>query len=137
MKRALAKQRGLGLATALFVITAMALLAVLINQLVRSGAQSTAEELNLVRAFFAAQSGVEYGLNRAFPPDASDTACPTVHDTELDFAAVDLGEDAEGLAQCSIEVSCHTLIVEGDPYYTITSTGTCGEVSRKVQVRAQ
>lgn len=129
-------QRGLGLATALFVITAMALLAVLINQLVRSGAQSTEEELNLVRAFFAAQSGVEYGLNRAFPPDDSDTACPTVHDTSVDFAEIELGDDGEGLAQCSMEVSCHTLIVEGDPYYTITSKGACGEVSRTVQVRA-
>jgi MSHA biogenesis protein MshP len=135
MQCAMQQQRGLGLATALFVITVMALLAVLITQLVRSGAQSTAEQLNLVRAFFAAQSGVEYGLNRAWPPDAAPGACPAVHNDSLTFPVVQLTVD--GLAQCTMEVTCATLIVDSKTYYTITSTGTCGEVSRTVQVRAQ
>lgn len=114
----------------------MALLAVLINQLVRSGAQSTAEQLNVVRAFFAAQSGVEYGLNRAFPPDGSASACPASHDSELVFAPVQLGEDSGGLGQCRFEVRCQVLEVDDERYYTLTSTGSGGEVSRTVQVRA-
>ncbi len=129
------RQRGLGLATALFVITAMALLAVLITQLVRSSAQATAEELNLMRSFFAAQSGVEYGLNRAYPPDGSTGSCPAVHNTSTTFPTVTL--EVDGLAQCTMDVDCATLIVDGDTYYTITSKGTCGDVSRTVQVRAQ
>src|SRR5690606_24624854 len=51
---ALHRQRGMGLATALFVITVMAVLAVLIAQLVRNNAQAAGEEFRLVRAFYAA-----------------------------------------------------------------------------------
>jgi len=128
-------QRGLGLATALFVITVMALLAVLITQLVRTSAQATAEELNLMRSFFAAQSGVEYGLNRAYPPDGGAGSCPAVHNSVVSFATVSL--PVGGLAECTINVDCATLIVSSNTYYTITSKGTCGGVSRTVQVRAQ
>lgn len=128
-------QRGLGLATALFVITVMALLAVLITQLVRSNARSIEEELNLVRAFFAAQSGVEYGLNRAFPPDGSASQCPAVTNTTADFTPPAI--TAPGLTQCTMDVECATLVVDTKKYYTLTSTGTCGQVSRTVQVRAQ
>ena len=127
-------QRGLGIATALFVITVMALLAVLITQLVRSSAQATEEEINLMRSFFAAQSGVEYGLNRAYPPSGS-TSCPVTHNSIVTFATVTIAVD--GLAQCRMNVQCAALIVSGNTYYTITSKGTCGDVSRTVQVRAQ
>ena len=135
MKRVLARgQRGLGIATALFVITVMALLAVLITQLVRTSAQATAEEINLMRSFFAAQTGVEYGLNRAYPPSGS-TSCPVVTNTSVVFPTVTIPSD--GLAQCRMSVKCDVLIVSGNTYHTITSTGTCGDVSRTVQVRAQ
>lgn len=128
-------QQGLGLATALFVITVMALLAVLINQLVFNNAQSTAEEINLIRAFYAAESGVQYGLNQAFPPDGSATACPVVTNTSAAFTPPTI--DADGLNQCTMEVSCATLVVSSATYYTVTGKGTCGDVSRTIQVRAQ
>ena len=128
-------QRGLGLATALFVITVMALLAVLINQLIKSNAQTTETEINLIRAFYAAQSGVEYGLNRAFPPDGSATQCPTVTNMTTTFTPPTL--TADGLNQCTMQVDCNTVIVSAATYYTITSRGSCGDITRAVQVRAQ
>lgn len=128
-------QKGLGLATAIFVITVMALLAVLILQLVRSNAESTQEELNLMRAYYAAQSGIEYGLNRAYPPDGSAGLCPAITNNSTTFTPATV--TADGLAQCSMEIECATLIVSSNTYYTITSTGSCGDVSRTFQVRAQ
>ena len=128
-RRSWRRQSGLSLATALFVITVMALLAVLITQLIRNNAETTQEEIQLIRAFYAAQSGVQYGLNRAFPPNGDMTACPAT------FTPPTI--TADGLNQCVVQVQCDVLTVSGDPYYTITSQGTCGGVSRTVQVRAQ
>lgn len=128
-------QKGIGLATSLFIITIMALLAVLIVQLIRSNAQTTQEQVNLIRSYYAAQSGVEYGLNRAFPPDGSASQCPAVTYTGTTFTPSTIL--ADGMNQCSMEIVCDTLIVSGATYYTLTSTGTCGDVSRTLQVRAQ
>jgi MSHA biogenesis protein MshP len=130
------RQCGVGLATALFVITIMALLAVLIVQLVRMNAQTTEEEILLLRAFYAAQSGVEYGLNHAFPPDGTPTACPTASaPMPMTFPLETI--DVAGLDRCTFDVSCSALTVDSTSYYTIRSTGTCQDVSRTVQVRAQ
>lgn len=128
-------QRGLGLATAIFVITVMALLAVLITQLIRSNAEATQTEINLLRSYFAAQSGVEYGLNRAYPPDGTVGLCPAVTNSATTFVPATI--TANGLNQCSMEIECAALIVSDATYYTITSKGTCGDVSRTVQIRAQ
>lgn len=133
------QQRGVGLASALFVITVMALLAVLITQLVRSNAEAIGEELNLMRAYFAAQSGIEYGLNRAFPPDGDPSDCPAVSPPAV-AATASLGSltfTEQGLSLCTAEIECGTLRVTGKNYYTLTVTGSCGGVSRTLQVRAR
>ncbi len=124
------KQQGLSLATALFVITVMALLAAMIFQLIRSNAETTQEEILLNRAFNAAETGVQFGLNEVFPPDGSASVCagptPTVYSLEQ-----------RGLNACEASVVCSSLVVSSETYYTVKSTGTCGDVSRTIQVRAQ
>ncbi|MDY6982083.1 MAG: hypothetical protein SV422_03255 [Pseudomonadota bacterium] len=120
------REQGLSLATALFVITVMGLLAVMIFQLVRSNAETAGEELQLIRAFYAAESGVQFGLNAVFPPGAGTRSCPATFTLE-----------DEGLAGCEAEVSCTSVMAESSEYHTITSKGTCGDVSRTIQVRAK
>ncbi len=124
-----AAQAGLSLATAIFVITVMALLAALIFQLVRNNAETTQEEILLVRAFYAAESGVQLELNKIFPPDGAPNVCAAGPNA---YAFED-----EGLNACAAETFCTPLVVDGDTYYTVRSTGTCGDVSRTIQVRAQ
>lgn len=131
------RQNGLGLATAIFVITVMALLAVLINQLVQNNAETTAEELQLIRSFYAAESGVQFGMNDVFPPDgvASDFSA-----SRCDGAGSPINYPAfavDGMNACTASVTCAPLSVSAVTYYTITSTGSCGDVSRTIQVRAQ
>ena len=123
------KQRGLGLATALFVITVMAKLAVLITQLVANNAESTREEIELLRAFYSAESGVQFGLNALFPPNGMPGVCPVL--------PVNYDLEEGGLGACEAEVSCSSVTVSSTDYYTITSTGSCNDVSRTIQVRAQ
>lgn len=124
------RQKGLGLATAIFAITVMAVLATLIAQLVTNNAETTQEEIELIRAFYSAESGIQFGLNRLFPPDGlTPGACPA---GPVNY---DLAEG--GFSRCEADVFCESVTVSAVDYYTITSTGTCGEVNRTIQVRAQ
>ncbi len=131
-----ARQRGVGLPAAIFVITLMASIAVAINLLVSQNAETFEEELRLTRAFYAAESGAGFAMNALFPPDEfpqydTNAICPDNAGSPriYEFAA-------EGLTQCSAEVTCELdTTIDSLNYYTITSTGICGDVSRTVQVR--
>lgn len=136
--RPLSGQRGLGLPAAIFVITLLAVLAVAINALVAQNDAAFEEEVLLTRAFYAAESGAGFGLNALFPPEefpayasgagAAPGSC-AVADGEYDLVAA-------GLNACSVSVSCTVdATVSGVDYYTITSVGTCADVTRTVQVR--
>lgn len=123
-------ESGLGLATAIFVITVMAVLATLIAQLVANNAETTQEEIELIRAFYSAESGIQFGLNRLFPPDGvTPGVCPA--------GPVNYDLTEGGFSRCEADVFCESVTVSAVDYYTITSTGTCGEVNRTIQVRAQ
>jgi MSHA biogenesis protein MshP len=125
----------LSLATALFVITVMAVLAAMIFQLVRNNAQTTQEEILLVRSFYAAETGVQFGLNRIFPPDGigADT-CPFAPNPTT---TVTYNLEEDGVAECKAEVTCTKVTADSTDYFTVQSKGTCGDVSRTIQVRAQ
>ena len=55
-------QAGIGLPAAIFVITIMAVIAIGINQLISQNAQTFEEEINLIRAFYAAESGAGFAM---------------------------------------------------------------------------
>lgn len=138
MRHLSGRQRGIGLPAAIFVITVMAALAVAINALVADNTRNVQEEIQLTRAFQAAESAAGFAMNARFPPGefpqyAGDATCPDNEGAprEYDFTV-------EGLSGCSAAVSCAVgPTVNGEEYYTIASTGTCGEVSRTVQVRTR
>lgn len=125
-------QAGIGLPAAIFVITLMAAIAVAINLLVGQNAQTFAEEINLTRAFYAAESGAGIAMNTIFPPEeyptyATNAECaagPRVYTFTVD-----------GLNQCTATVTCSEVTVSGTNYATIESEGQCGDVIRTIQVR--
>lgn len=126
------KQNGVGLPAAIFVITLMAGIAVAINQLVSQNAQTFQEEINLARAFYAAESGAGIAMNTIFPPEAypsyaSGAECvtgPRVYNFTVD-----------GINQCSASVTCNSVSVGGNDFATIESEGTCDDVKKTIQVR--
>jgi MSHA biogenesis protein MshP len=128
----LCKQRGLGLPAAIFIITVLALIAAAVNLLVEQNAQTYAEEINLTRAFYAAESGAGIAMNTIYPPEeypaygttAECAAGPRTYELQI-----------EGLLNCSVEVSCDLITHSGGSYATITSTGSCGDVQRTIRVR--
>lgn len=125
------RQRGVGLAAAIFIITVMAAIAAAVFSLVSQNAQTYTEEINLSRAFYAAESGAGFAMNTVFPPEdyPSYSTLPRCDvTTTYDFVV-------EGLNQCSAIVSCTTITNAASTYATIQSTGSCGDVSRTIQVR--
>lgn len=128
------KQAGVNLPGAIFVITLLALLAVAINALVTQSSQSYQEEINLTRAFYAAESGAGFAMNTIFPPEgfpaygapAECAAGPRVYTFSV-----------PGLNQCEASVTCSSKAVGGANYATITSVGSCDNIERTVQVRTQ
>jgi MSHA biogenesis protein MshP len=128
-------QQGIGLPAAIFIITVMALIAAAVNQLVSQNAQTYTEELNLTRAFYAAESGAGFGMNTVFPPEDFASGYPNINKCPGVGSPTLYSFVSEGLDGCSALVTC-TLIAEGgSTYSTIESTGTCSDVQRTIQVR--
>lgn len=130
----LSGQRGIGIPAALFVITLLAIIAVAINLLLEQNAETYEEEVNLTRAFYAAESGAGIALNSVFPPDEfpqynSNAEC-AAGPREYVFTIA-------GLSECTASVTCSVdATVASVEYYTIVSEGSCNGVSRTVQVRS-
>ena len=123
-------QAGVGLPAAIFVITVLVVIAFGVSQLVSQNAETFEEEINLTRAFYAAESGAGFAMNTLYPPEeypgyASGTCAAS---TSINFVS-------DGLNQCSATVTCNEITVGSKNYATIKSTGTCNNVERTIQVR--
>jgi MSHA biogenesis protein MshP len=110
----------------------MAVIAVAVNQLVSQNAQTFEEELNLTRAFYAAESGAGFAMNTVFPPDEYSAYATTAECVSIDRV---YNFTVDGLNQCSATVSCDSLLIGTTNYATIQSEGSCGDVERTVQIR--
>lgn len=127
-------QRGIGIPAALFVITLLGLIAVAITLLQEQNAESYEEEVNLTRAFYAAESGAGFALNSIFPPEEfpqyNSTAECAAGPREYTFTI-------PGLNECTASVTCSIdATVSSVKYYTVVSEGSCSGVTRTVQVRS-
>tara|TARA_R100001377_G_C3182689_1_gene107280 strand:- start:893 stop:1327 length:435 start_codon:yes stop_codon:yes gene_type:complete len=127
-------QRGIGIPAALFVITLFAVLAVAINLLQEQNAETYEEQVNLTRAFYAAESGAGIAMNSIFPPEEF----PQYNvDAECAAGPREYVFTIDGLNACTATVTCSVdATVSSVEYYTIVSEGSCNGVSRKVQVRS-
>ena len=125
------QMQGIGLMGAVFFMVVVALLSAAITRSVTTGADAFALEIISQRAFFAAESGAQLGVQAVYPPQGTGT-CGT---NSWDLSVIDL-------PQCRATVSCRSSTVAGVDYHTIESTGRCsdgGEIvaERIVLVRAQ
>jgi len=129
-------QHGFGLPLAIFVMTILASLAVMMSGLVNDNMIGRTDQANLVRAMMVAQSGAGLALNQMFPPSDSpeyqNTTCPA----SFTFSNIDITADP-GMASCSLTVGCAAVGVSPNTMYVVTSKGTCDGVSRSIQVDAR
>ena len=108
------KQRGLGLISAIFVITVMALLAVGVASLVANSANIHSWKILSMRAQSAAQSGLQIKLAAiADSPDCTANSSEYIYNTAA-------------LYQCTAVVSCSSVKYQDKNYITLNSLGSCG-----------
>jgi MSHA biogenesis protein MshP len=107
----------------------VAFLVTAIVRMVRTSGEAFAQDVTNHRAFLAAESGAQLGLNRVFAPVGSGACGNWVWDLT-----------ALGLPACQAIVTCRTEVVQAVPHYTVESDGRCdvgGYVAqRRVLVRA-
>ena len=124
------RQNGLGLISAIFLIIVVSVLTLAIVRSVRTSAEAFAVDVVSQRAFLAAESGAQLGLNRLFAPVGAGACANQVW----------LLDDV-GLPYCQATVACRTETVAGNDYYTLSSDGRCdvgGVVAeRRVLLRAK
>ncbi|KXS51737.1 MAG: MSHA bioproteinis protein MshP [Marinobacter sp. T13-3] len=121
------KQTGAGLPVALFIITVLALLVVGMAQLQESSGRSISLQIQSQRAFFAAESGGQVGVNRVLA-DPTNPQC---------FANDTLNFSNAGLSGCRAVIRCTD--ITGNGLFEVISEGRCGTgqeaASRTVEVR--
>ena len=103
------KQCGVSIIAAIFMITVLALLATAAVQLITTGQQSISQEITSVKAYFASQSGLQWGMYQAVytSPSSSHT---------LTFSN-------GGLSSTMVDVSFSSSSIDSNTYYLIDANG--------------
>lgn len=134
----LPKQKGSALVIAIFIIIVLSALGAALVSMLDSSQEGVAYEVLGTRAYTAAQSGLQWQLAEVFPLNSGAISCKSQADID---STTPTFNNVQGLARCTVSVSCADFELDSIRYYTITSSGECaidGEVtSRKVSVEAR
>ena len=122
------KQRGMGLVGAIFIIVIVGILSVAMSQMVVMDSETQSYEILSLKAFLAAESGAQLGVNRILTPSGGGSC-----------AARTFTYAEPSLKSCQAVVSCTPLTVSSETFYTVTSSGQCVAgayvAERTIQVR--
>ncbi len=140
------RQSGLGLISAIFVITILAVIIAGMSRFFVTSQSSTVQEFLGARAITAAQTGIELELTCLENSLSGCTASAAVGSTPTAYdywpgPASTATFTINGLNQCRAEVFYRTVSSDIGDFWTIESTGICGGngldgASRKVVIRA-
>lgn len=126
------QQRGFSLPVVIFILVIMALIGAAAVSITQRSHDSLSSEVLSTRAFYSAESGVQYALGQIFTLDGSAATCSAPYAT--------LSLTGSGFAGCSATASCSSRTIGSKTYYTITSTGNCAFgshlASRQIEVMA-
>ncbi len=126
----LKQQSGLGLVGAIFVIVVVALMSVAMARMLEADKLTQSYETLGLKAFLAAESGAQIGVNRLLAPESAGSC--------VNLTA---GLEANSLRFCTADISCTLMTSGGESFYTITSRGECsaGDLvsSRALEIRVR
>ena len=125
------KQAGVSLVILLFIIVVLALLTATLVNINNHSGLSNAHQVISTRAFFAAESGANFQAMQVFPL-AGAAVC----------ANQNYNLNVAGLNGCVAETECNSVLVNGQNYYQILSTGQCNggqdfQATRTIETRLQ
>lgn len=118
-------QAGFLMPLALFIVVGLGALAIAISRMGAGSFSSAVQETLSVQAFYAAESGAQYGMNQllfdAADKTAVDARCASVNGATLNFAVA-------GLRDCNVAITCAAQSNAGESagIYRLTSLATCG-----------
>ena len=109
---------------AAILVVGIAILALAISRMASQSGQSSIIEGISAQAFYAAESGAQYGMNQLM----FNVTSRTVSDANCGALGTTINFTAAGLSACSATISCSIGTVGGNPesFYTIRSEGSCG-----------
>jgi len=139
MQISIKQQQGSMLVIALFIIVVMSLLAATLSRVLSSSADSVANEVYSAKAYYAAESGMDYGIYQILRNNQICADFPAV--TAISGAAnvqFDISNET-GLENCSVAITCQRIPVDNSSLFYLTSTGTCdgGKIITQHQVEAE
>jgi MSHA biogenesis protein MshP len=124
------KQHGFLMPMAIFIVLVMGGMALTISRYTSQASVATIQEVMNVQAFYAAESGAQYGMNQLFYDtlQAMTQAQALANCDALDSPNPPdvITFTGSGLDGCTASVSCSSNDVSGVNYFTITSVGVCG-----------
>lgn len=132
-------QHGFLVPLAAIIVVGLGVLAIAISRISGQGASIVTQEGLAVQAFYAADSGAQYGMNQIYFT-ATDRASADANCTGISVSS--LSYSVTGLNLCATNIAC-SIATDGantTSYYTITSEASCGSgdllAERTVQVSA-
>jgi MSHA biogenesis protein MshP len=136
------RQRGFLMPLAVFLIVVMGVMALAIGRNISQSTTSTVQAMVAIQAFYAADSGAQWGMNQLFYDTSAaltraqvDGRCTALNGQTKAFAAA-------GLNNCDAQLSCSRAV---DPtnttsYYVVRSSADCGDATmtsqRSVEISA-
>lgn len=132
------QQQGSMLVVAIFILVVISLLAASLSRILSSTADSVANEVYSAKAYFAADSGMEYGIYQVLNNSPLSTVeCDTFPDAgSLSFVLT----NEVGLENCQVQISCQIIPIDANNHqFYLNSTGTCdgGKIVAQHSVEAE
>lgn len=118
------QQQGSMLVIAIFIIVVISLLAASLSRILSSTADSVANEVYSAKAYYASDSGMEFGIYKVLTSSSLPSSeCATFPNSgSFNFA---IGSEV-GLENCQVAISCQIIPIDvNNKQYYLTSTGTC------------
>lgn len=110
------------LVVALFIIIVIAALAASLSRILSANADSIANEVYSAKAYYAAESGAEFGIHKVLTSTLVNNECPPASDLSLIIS------NKPGFENCSVAVRCKKINLDdgsGQCQYYVTSKATC------------
>ncbi|WP_255546994.1 pilus assembly PilX family protein [Moritella sp. 36] len=134
MQISIKQQQGSMLVIALFIIVVMSLLAATLSRVLSSTADSVANEVYSAKAYYGAESGMDYGIYQVLERKQACANFPNAP-TDLQF---DISNEV-GLENCSVTITCQSIPVNNSSLFYLTSTGNCdgGKIIAEHKIEAE
>ncbi len=126
---ALARQQGMGLPMALFIILILSIVGLAVNRLADTSSQNYSSNIAAQQAYLMAYSAIQQQLIDTLAADTCQCAA----------ASSTVALAVAGLNSCQAVVSCSSFVAEGQTYCDLSSAASCdgGNGTRTLEVRVK